>query len=122
MGKQCLKSGCNAPAVDHNVKTEGFKRKQYCATHYEAYKAKQRWYREIKAKLRDCDGCGTTLTKSRHDNGARLCFTCEDRRARQEQEQQTLIEYMRREDEKRARLTAATTVEELKSWIKEYVL
>lgn len=110
--KRCKRDGCYEPAVDHTVKTEGFKRKQYCAAHYEQYKAKQRSYLRMRAKLPDCiNGCGAKVSLTRLNYGHHDCAECAER------------------DERRDALLAiqqafedADTVDALKDFLREHLL
>lgn len=117
---QCKRDYCREPAVDHRVKTEGFKRKQYCAAHYEEYKAKQRAYRDRQRTLPDCESgialdCNGKVQPVRAEHGETTCRQCE-----------TLAYDLRNrlaaEDRKRTLFREAETVEELKAWIEEYML
>ncbi len=106
MSNKCLRGFCDAPAVDHNVKTEGFKRKQYCAAHYEEYKAKQRAYRERSRDMPDCEsGCGR---KAMRDEP--LCQSCSDKVANEIAKDQIWKE-----------LRDCDDLDEVKRWLEDYL-
>lgn len=119
---RCRKDGCSLPAVDHNVRTEGFKRKQLCPEHYEAYKEQQRAYLRMRETLRDCEECGDKLTKTAHDKGQAVCNRCQ-----QQAEEDELVAYQselqaQEQLAKLGELDACDTVGALKLWIVKHVL
>ena len=78
---RCKKSDCREEAVPFG--------KRYCPTHMAEYKRKQREYEEVRKTLRNCECCGDTLTKTKHDAGETLCWSCDEKRI-----EQTEIEIM----------------------------
>ena len=100
---QCKMSNCREPALPTG--------KQYCAHHQSEYLRKQREYAAVQATLRKCECCGQPLTLTRHNNGENLCNSCSE------------VENQRRAVlRKEERFEEASTVDDLKSWIKEYLL
>lgn len=119
---KCRRDDCRLPAVDHNVKTEGFKRKQLCPVHYEAYKKQQRAYLRVRQTLRDCEECGDKLTKTENDRGQTICAHCN-----QQAEEDELLAYQAEQKQqagltKTRELDNCETVDELKQWIRKYTL
>lgn len=107
---RCRRDGCREEAVGPNARTEGFKRKQYCARHYEEYKAAQRRYVERAASAPKCEVCHEPLMSvARIASG--VCPSC------QREADERDAEYT-----KSMKFDAAGTVEELKDWIREYLL
>lgn len=99
---QCKMSNCREPALPTG--------KRYCAHHKAEYLRKQREYEAIQATLRICGCCGEKLSKTRHDNGEDLCGTC----------WQAEVDRAER-NRKTRQFNDATTVEELKAWMREYM-
>lgn len=104
---KCKMDGCREEAVYGS----GWGHKRYCLVHGTAYAKKQRVYLEIQETLRDCECCGQKLSKSHHDMGLTTCGACEAELGRQRAEQW-----------KEESLDNASTVEDLKAWIKEHML
>jgi hypothetical protein len=102
---QC--KNCREPAVD------GPWHKQYCREHGEAYLAKRKEYERRRALLPDCatEGCSNKVPPWKAAVESDLCHECA-----------TLAEEEEAEDRKQRQFDQAETVEELKDWIKEYVL
>lgn len=116
MNRICKRDGCREPTVGFNVKTEGFKLKPYCEKHYEAYKSKQKEYRELRKTFPDCRSgisidCEGKVSSSRQSYGKTMCRNCEEE----------MISLERKERKNRL-FQQASTVDELKEWIKEYML
>ena len=104
---RCKKSDCREEAVPFG--------KRYCPTHMAEYKRKQREYEEVRKTLRNCECCGDTLTKTKHDAGETLCWSCDEKRIEQIEIESALCLKINQLDE-------ASTLDELKTWIKDHLL
>lgn len=100
---QCKRDGCREQAVPFG--------KRYCPEHMAQYRAKQKEYQDWQASAPKCKCCGGVMTRTRVDNGTTICGDCEA-----EQEEQA-SRYR-----KQQAFDNAETVEELKWWIRTYML
>lgn len=120
MTKRCKINGCYKDAVGYDVPTEGFKRKQYCAEHYERYKTKQREYAAVQQTLPDCGAkvsseCQGKVGPQRAKEGHTTCIHCG----------KILDEWNRKAEEENAKLRslhACESLDEIKSWIETHLL
>jgi len=100
---QCKKDGCREPALPTG--------KRYCVSHMAEYLRKQKEYAAVSATLRCCASCGTKLTKTGHDRGDLYCASCVQR-----------YEARQVEIEKSSSFETVETVDDLKQWIRRYML
>lgn len=99
---QCKKDNCREEAVPLG--------KRYCPRHKAEYERKRREYAEIQRTLRDCECCGGKLSKARHDAGETLCADCAE-----------VVRKNYAEQRKNRAFNEASTVEELKNWMREHM-
>lgn len=101
--RQCKRDGCREDAVLYG--------KQYCPTHTAERVARQRRSAAMRATLPNCVCCGEHLTLAAHTNGYDTCTEC-----RQAQELRDA------EHAKVAAFDDAETVDDLKQWMRQYLL
>jgi hypothetical protein len=104
---KCKKADCREQAVPYG--------KRYCPAHLAEYKAKQAAYERLKQTLPDCINCGQKLSKTRADLGEDICGTC----AKALEEEQARVS---REEHLHDALDDCTTVDELREFIRCYLL
>ena len=112
---QCKKDCCREPAIYHRR----WGHKRYCEAHGHAYADKRDAALSARAKMPDCESgislsCEGKVSQSRQDYGHTTCRWCEE----EAQELQRRYEY---EARKQQRFDDASTVEEIKDWIRDYM-
>ena len=107
---QCKKDGCREQAIYHRR----WGNKRYCEAHGHAYADKRDKALALRAKMADCQSGISPSCFEKVWEGATVCRFCEEaaRELRRIQEH---------EDKKWVAFHYASTVEELKAWIKEYM-
>ena len=109
---QCKKSNCREEAVKVG--------KRYCPKHLTEYKAKQAEYEKRQRALPDCEArrsidCSGKVNPQRARDGHTICANCAS--VLEEEDRQAAHERWKWEQ-----FETASTVEELKEWMREYLL
>jgi len=109
---RCKRDGCREQAVYHRR----WGHKQYCVQHGHAYADKRDKALKVRATLPDCSSgvsmsCEGKVGPQRAERGETTCRVCEEKQMQIDAHYRKHIVFER-----------AETVEELKNWIREYVL
>ena len=90
--KTCKRDGCREEAVGVNERTYGFKRKQYCKTHYAEYLEKQKSAARRYAEMPTCEGTWLRCEcKVKVKEEGTLCKDCQN--AEDEYNSDRLVRY-----------------------------
>ena len=112
---QCKKDMCREPAV-HNRR---WGNKRYCETHGHAYADKRDIALKARALMPDCESrisssCMGKVGVSSQESGKVICRFCEEEILEMEAQ-------ARHEEKKWSEFRDASSVEQLKEWIMEYM-